>query len=418
MIWNQYPLSLLTIEFINGGTPSTKISAYWDGDIPWITGADVEDRYVSSARKHINSDAVANSSTHIVPKNAVLLVTRTGVGKVAKAGCDIAISQDLTGIVLKKSIDPDYAIYAIQSKIKSLARLQQGAIIKGLLRKDVEQLIVPLPAFSEQLRIVEILDQANSLREKRIEADKIAEKILPALFYKMFESTSIENKITIQELLDKEYLIVHKDGNFGSMYPRESDFGNEGVLFVTAKNVDELGFVDFQDSPRLNQEKADTLPFGWIDNGDVVLAHNATVGRVGIIENATERMLIGTSLTCFRSDPHKLDPYYLLGALRSNQFQNQLFSVMKQGTRNQVPITAQRRFNIVIPRIEDQIKFASQIRTLRSVFRNKQSIRVKIDHLFSTILYRAFSGDLTTKWREAHMKELMQEMEQQARELN
>jgi type I restriction enzyme S subunit len=291
----------------------------------------------------------------------------------------------------------------------------------GIQNLDFKQYLnyrMPLPSPSEQRRIIEILDQADALRKQRNEADKIAEKILPALFNKMFGSVSSENIMTIQKLLDQDYLIVHKDGNFGSMYPRESDFGNEGVLFVTAKNVDELGFVDFQDSPRLNQEKADSLPFGWIDNGDVVLAHNATVGRVGIIENATERMLIGTSLTCFRTDPHKLDPYYLLGALRSNQFQNQLFAVMKQGTRNQVPITAQRRFSIANPRIEDQIKFGSQIRTLRSVFMNKQSVRVNIDRLFSTLLYQAFSGDLTAKWREAHMKELLQELEEQARELN
>ena len=103
---NNYPKKKIgdIAQVTSGGTPSRDNPTYWDGDIPWITGADVEDRYVSSARKHINSDAVANSSTHIVPKNAVLLVTRTGVGKVAKAGCDIAISQDLTGIVLKTHI--------------------------------------------------------------------------------------------------------------------------------------------------------------------------------------------------------------------------------------------------------------------------------------------------------------------------
>jgi type I restriction enzyme S subunit len=39
----------------------------------------------------------------------------------------------------------------------------------------------------------------------------------------------------------------------------------------------------------------------------------------------------------------------------------------------------------------------------------------KIETLFSILLHRAFSGDLTASWREAHMKELLQEMEQQAR---
>ena len=31
------------------------------------------------------------------------------------------------------------------------------------------------------------------------------------------------------------------------------------------------------------------------------------------------------------------------------------------------------------------------------------------------MLHRAFTGELTAKWREAHLKELLAEMEQQAR---
>jgi len=40
-----------------------------------------------------------------------------------------------------------------------------------------------------------------------------------------------------------------------------------------------------------------------------------------------------------------------------------------------------------------------------------------LENIFSVLLHRAFTGDLTTQWRESHMKELLQEMEQQAKEL-
>ena len=181
----------------------------------------------------INSTAVSNSSTHIVPKNAVLLVTRTGVGKLVKANCDIAISQDLTGIVLKKSIDPDYAIYAIQSKIKSLARLQQGAIIKGLLRKDIEQLNIPLPPFSEQRRIVEILDRADFIRKKRIDVDKIIENILTSLFYKTFGDPFKRDKSISTEPLGKLIEINPRIQSNVSL--------DEQVSFVPMADIDEVG---------------------------------------------------------------------------------------------------------------------------------------------------------------------------------
>ena len=119
------------------------------------------DNVVVAGRKWITREAIDNSATHVVPKGAILLVTRTGVGKVAIAGADIAISQDLTGIVLKEGTNADFVVAAIRQKTRNLLDIQQGAIIKGVLRKDVEKLEIPLPPLSEQHRIVEILDQAE-----------------------------------------------------------------------------------------------------------------------------------------------------------------------------------------------------------------------------------------------------------------
>ena len=156
--WPIVRLGQITSEFISGGTPSTSVPEYWSGNTPWITGADVVDRVVTSGRKWISEDAVRNSATHIVPKGAILLVSRTGVGKLAKAGSDIAISQDLTGVVLKNGVNVDYVITAITHGIAALQRIQQGSTIRGVLRSDIEALEIPLPPLEEQERIVEELE--------------------------------------------------------------------------------------------------------------------------------------------------------------------------------------------------------------------------------------------------------------------
>ena len=44
-----------------------------------------------------------------------------------------------------------------------------------------------------------------------------------------------------------------------------------------------------------------------------------------------------------------------------------------------------------------------------------EAAKENVENLFSVMLHRAFIGELTAKWREAHMKELLAEMEQQAR---
>jgi len=156
MEWPNYTIDQITRKFISGGTPSTKIKDYWKGEIPWITGADIVDGEVKLGRKFVTQEAIENSASNTVPKGSILLVTRTGVGKIAQAPVDIAISQDLTGIVPKKKVEPRFLIAAIKTKMNILLAFQQGATIKGITRDVLKRLNMKLPPFSEQKRIVEI----------------------------------------------------------------------------------------------------------------------------------------------------------------------------------------------------------------------------------------------------------------------
>ena len=96
MRWTEFKFSNLAEKFISGGTPNTKVKLYWNGDIPWITGADFTNGEIILGRRFINQNAVSNSATNIVPKGSIVMVTRTGVGKIAITQEDTAISQDIT----------------------------------------------------------------------------------------------------------------------------------------------------------------------------------------------------------------------------------------------------------------------------------------------------------------------------------
>lgn len=100
--WEVRKLGEIVEKLMNGGTPSTKIENYWTGDIPWITGADILNQKVAEVRRYITKEAVKSSSTNVIGKGNLLLVSRTGVGKLAIAPFDIAISQDFTGVYVKE----------------------------------------------------------------------------------------------------------------------------------------------------------------------------------------------------------------------------------------------------------------------------------------------------------------------------
>jgi type I restriction enzyme S subunit len=168
---------------------------------------------------------------------------------------------------------------------------------------------------------------------------------------------------TIGTLVQMGAIKVHKDGNHGSQYPRVDEFGASGVPFLTAKLLVD-GRIDLDAAPRLADERADKLRLGFVQPGDVLLSHNATVGRVAVVPKFAGRLLIGTSLTSFRLNESKILPGYLAAYFSGHDFQNQLKAVMSQTTRNQVPITSQRHLRIVVPPIPVQRAIASTLGTL------------------------------------------------------
>ncbi|MGE5556725.1 MAG: restriction endonuclease subunit S [Methanocella sp.] len=255
---------------------------------------------------------------------------------------------------------------------------------------------VPVPEMSTQEQIVNMLRKSELLREKREQVNEISSRLLQSLFLRMFsDSDGRSSKLTIGELLKRKYLLLHKDGNHGSLYPRAYEFSKsgEGVPFITAKDIDETGQIIESSISRLNYKKANQLKIGWLEKGDVLLAHNATVGRVGLYNGAFKRALIGTSLTAFRPNPEFMTSEYLFSALRSSAFQGQLTLIMKQTTRNQVPITTQRELLLMAPPIEAQQKYSCVFRKLTEI-QQKQSLSMdKIGLVFDSMMLKCFKGE-------------------------
>lgn len=179
--WERKKLRGVVKEFMSGGTPNTGIPQYWDGDIPWITGADVTNLWVSNGRKFITEEGLNNSATHLVKKNTVLIVTRTGVGKIGIAANDLCFSQDITGVFCNEKILPEFLVRYLLYQGDMLIRVQRGATIKGLTRDDIELLEVFMPPLPEQNRIVSYLKEKMAQLENLKSAIQNQQSALDAL---------------------------------------------------------------------------------------------------------------------------------------------------------------------------------------------------------------------------------------------
>lgn len=171
--WEEHALEDICISLESGGTPSTQIDDFWTGDIPWITGADFGDSGITQVRRYITQEAVESSSTKIVQEGDILLVSRTGVGKIAIAPFDIAISQDITGITPnQESVYTVFLFYSLAWSLSKLARFNQGTSINGITRADLKRHRIMLPSLQEQQQIALVLtneDASRKLLERLLE---------------------------------------------------------------------------------------------------------------------------------------------------------------------------------------------------------------------------------------------------------
>ncbi|MCK4816486.1 restriction endonuclease subunit S, partial [bacterium] len=156
--WKQVRLEDLSYDFVSGGTPSTSKIQYWGGDIHWMRSAHISGKEVFSGEKLITKNGLENSATNIVPKDNLLIATRVSLGNVVINRVDMAISQDLTGIILhKEKTDENFLYYLLKTKENEILSIAQGTTIKGILRDDLKKIRISLPPLNEQRGIVEVL---------------------------------------------------------------------------------------------------------------------------------------------------------------------------------------------------------------------------------------------------------------------
>ena len=180
--WPLVALRDVCVEILSGGTPSTKNAAYWQGDIPWITSADIVDIRTAIPRKYITETAVRESATNIIPRGNVIVVTRVGLGKLFRNDFDVCISQDSQGLILKEAVSADFLVHVLKDRVASFKNTSQGSTIQGVTKRQLAELQIPLPPLEVQREIVaEIESHQDEIEKHEIAIADEKQKIQAAI---------------------------------------------------------------------------------------------------------------------------------------------------------------------------------------------------------------------------------------------
>jgi len=300
-----------------------------------------------------------------------------------------------------KEISVRYLEYFFRGAV-DLTKAITGAAQPQITRQSLSPIGFKYPQLITQQKIVAKLDAIFAEIDKATAAAEANAKNAEALFQSYLTEIFERGgdgwvEASLQELLDKKWIISHLDGNHGSDYPRKEEFINSGIPYISANCLDG-DLLNMDRCKYLSKERASSLRKGLAKNEDVLFAHNATVGPVAILQTKEKVVILGTSLTYYRCDKQYIEPEYLANYMRSAKFKNQYLLIMRQSTRNQIPITKQREFFHIIPPLKVQRELLGKFNVLLEMkFKYESSLINKIKSLSAlknSILQQAFNGEL------------------------
>ena len=352
-----------------------------------------------------------SAPTRIAKMGDILLSVRAPVGPTNFAPSECCIGRGLAAIRAKDALaDQKYLGFVFKYLEPRLSRKGQGSTFSAINRKEIHELLVPLPPISEQQRIVELLDQANALRKKRAEADAKAANILPALFYKMFgDPATWDNTAPLSELVDLQ--------GGGTPSKKNPDYWDGDIPWVSPKDMkkDFLGdAVDHITERALSETNSRLVPL----NSILIVVRGMILARHVPLAVSIAPVTINQDMKALTlKEKGALSPFYLFAAMKAQS--RRLFAGVGTAAHGTRKLDTDRLLSlpILIPDKDSHARFVEWYQQIREFDRQRLQVAPKLNDLFLVLLHRAFEGSLTAKWRETHLEELLQEMEQQAKAL-
>lgn len=163
--WEEAVLGEDIADIVGGGTPSTQISEYWNGDIDWYSPTEIGAKiYATKSEKQITQKGLEECSAKILPANkTVLFTSRAGIGYTAILRKDGCTNQGFQSFIVKENHDV-YFVYSICYQIKDYAmKHASGSTFLEISGKQLGKMVINTPKKEEQTKIGNLFQQIDNL---------------------------------------------------------------------------------------------------------------------------------------------------------------------------------------------------------------------------------------------------------------
>ena len=372
-------------EIVSGSTPKTGIAEYWDGNLKWITPAEIDDEsYIitDSARK-LTELGVKKTGLSSFPSGTVILSSRAPIGKVAIAGCEMYCNQGFKNLICSDRINNRYLYWFLKGNTAYLNSLGRGATFKEISKKIVSDIEIDVPEISQQLAAVDALERVSEIIRLRKNQLQKLDELIKARFIELF-GDPISNphgfeKVDLSELADI------KIGPFGSLLHKE-DYIEGGYALLNPSHIID-GKIAPDSKLTVSREKYEELSAYHLKAGDVVMGRRGEMGRCAVVP--CDGYLCGTGSLLIRTKGD-VTADYIQKIISFPSFKKAIEDMAVGQTMPNLNVPIVSRFQIIKPPIEVQHSYYAFV---EQTDKSKVAVQKALDEaqlLFDSLMQKYF----------------------------
>ena len=175
-------------ETVGGGTPSTKVAEYWDGDVTWVVPSDATKNdclvLLDSERK-ITTKGLRESSAKIVPAETILMTSRASVGFFALMDSEVCTNQGFINIIPHDEEMRMYLLFNLMSRVSEIRSNAKGTTYPEISKGRFRTMDVVIPARTLAVKFAniasDIVRQIRCLKRSTLQLTEARDLLLSRL---------------------------------------------------------------------------------------------------------------------------------------------------------------------------------------------------------------------------------------------
>ena len=342
-----------------GKTPSRNNREYWDtNDNKWISIGDLSrtEKYVFDTKEYISNDAVKKSGIKIIPPNTVIMSFKLSIGKTAITAENMYSNEAIMAFCDKNVVEmlPEYIFYMFQNRNWDNGS-NKAVMGKTLNKATLSEIEVEIPGIERQSEIVERLNMARSILNKRKQELQSLDDLIKARFVEMFGDMYLNSKGWPEAKLESMADVV--SGITKGRKTKAEDLTE--VPYMAVSNVKD-GYIDWTTVKTIEATQQEIEQYRLLAD-DVLMTEGGDpdkVGRGAIIKEPLENCIHQNHIFRVRLDESMILPEFFAEYLQHQRSKRYFLGCAKQTTGiASINMTQLRALPVLMPPLSKQEEF-------------------------------------------------------------